>query len=152
GDSQANPGHDNQLEEKALSVPAASQSSVQDVSTLEAAPALHEAEGVEAQPVIAGELIRRRVSTPIPTTNLGALRALANETARLAISRHELRTLRRNAKTKTIVATLAGVTSVWLMLDATDWRSLQFIAACGSLLVAAYWAGEAFRTWRAWTR
>jgi hypothetical protein len=71
---------------------------------------------------------------------------LANETARLAISRHELRKLRRNAVTKTIVATLAGMTSLWLMLDSPDWRNVQFLTACGALLVAAYWAAEAFRT------
>jgi hypothetical protein len=93
-----------------------------------------------------GELIKRRVSSPAPTTNLGALRALANETARMAISQHQLRKLRRNAVTKTIVATLAGVTSLWLMLDSPDWRNVQFVTACASLLVAGYWAVEAFRT------
>ena len=71
---------------------------------------------------------------------------MANETARLAISRHELRKLRRNAVTKVIVSTLAGVTSLWLMLDSSDWLNVQFITACGALLVAAYWAGETFRT------
>ena len=60
---------------------------------------------------------KRKVSSPAPQTDLGALRALANETARRAISRHELRKHRRNAVTKVIVATLAGVTSLWLMLD-----------------------------------
>jgi hypothetical protein len=90
--------------------------------------------------------VKRRVTSPAPMTNLGALRALANESARSAISRHELTKLRRNAVTKTIVATLAGVTSLWLMLDSPDLRNVQFITACGALLVAAYWAGEAFRT------
>lgn len=93
-----------------------------------------------------GELVKRRVPSPASATNLGALRALANETARMAISQHELRKLRRNAVTKTIVATLAGVTSLWLMLDSPDWRNVQFLTACGALLVAAYWAAEAFRT------
>jgi hypothetical protein len=74
------------------------------------------------------------------------LRALANESARRAIGRHELRKLRRNAVTKVIVGTLAGVTSLWLMLDSPDWRSVQFITGCLSLLVAAYWAGETYRT------
>ena len=64
-------------------------------------------------------------SSPAPTTNLGALRALANETARLAISRHELRKLRRNAVTKVIVSTLAGVTSLWLMLDSEGWYTVS---------------------------
>jgi hypothetical protein len=38
------------------------------------------------------------------------------------------------------------MTSLWLMLDSSDWRNIQFLTACGSLLVAAYWASEAFRT------
>jgi uncharacterized coiled-coil DUF342 family protein len=105
-----------------------------------------EAGTVDAQSANSGELVMRRVSSPVPTTNLGALRALANETARLAISRHELRKLRHNAVTKTIVATLAGMTSLWLMLGSPAWTHIQFITACGALLVAAYWAAEAFRT------
>jgi hypothetical protein len=93
----------------------------------------------------ARELVRSKASAA-PATDLGALRALANETARMAISRHELRKLRRNAVTKVIVSTLAGMTSLWLMLDSPDWRNIQFITACVSLLVAAYWAGETYRT------
>ena len=45
-----------------------------------------------------------------------------------------------------IVSTLAGMTSLWLMLDSPNWLDIQFITACVTLLVAAYWAGEAFRT------
>jgi hypothetical protein len=89
---------------------------------------------------------KRKLSVPAPKTDLGALRALANETARRAIGQHELRKLRRNAVTKVIVATLAGMTSLWLMLDSPDWRDVQFITGCMSLLVAAYWAGETYRT------
>jgi hypothetical protein len=79
------------------------------------------------------------------TSDMGALRALANQTARRAIGRHQLAKHKRDATTKVIVSTLAGVTSLWLMILAPNWRDIQFIAACGSLLVAAYWAGEAFR-------
>jgi hypothetical protein len=39
---------------------------------------------------------------------------------------------------------LAGMTSLWLMLDAGDWRDLQFISACVALVAAAYWAGQTF--------
>jgi hypothetical protein len=90
------------------------------------------------------EAIARRAAAA-PKTNLGALRALANESARRAISRHESKKHRRDAVTKVIVSTLAGMTSLWLMLDAPSWRDLQFITACLSFIVAAYWAGEAFR-------
>jgi hypothetical protein len=114
-----------------------------------ASAALANSENVEAASVekpAPFEPVKRKAPAVVPTTDLGALRALANETARLAISRHELRKLRRNAVTKVIVATLAGVTSLWLMLEAPSWRDMQFITACGSLLVAAYWAGETYRT------
>ena len=90
------------------------------------------------------EAIARRAAAA-PRPNLEALRALANESARRAISRHELKKHRRNAVTKVIVSTLAGMTSLWLMLESPNWLDMQFITACVSLLVAAYWAGEAFR-------
>lgn len=90
--------------------------------------------------------VKRKSAASATVTDLGALRAIANETARRAINRHELRKHRRNAVTKAIVATLAGVTSLWFMLDSPDWRSIQFVTACVSLLVAAYWAGETYRT------
>lgn len=107
-------------------------------------------ETIQAVPEIDGlancEAAKRKATTPAPATDLGALRALANETARRDISRHELRKHRRNAVTKVIVSTLAGVTSLWMMLDSPDWRDIQFITACVSLLVAAIWAGETYRT------
>lgn len=89
--------------------------------------------------------LKRRSSMPAPQTDLEALRALANESARRAISRHSLRKHRRIAVTKVIVSTLAGMTSLWLMLDSENSWSLQFITACVAMLVAAYWACEAFR-------
>jgi hypothetical protein len=89
---------------------------------------------------------KRKAANAAPVTDLSALRALANETARRAISRHELRKYRRNAVTKVIVSTLAGVTSLWMMLDSPNFKDIQFITACVSLIVAAIWAGETFRT------
>jgi hypothetical protein len=80
-----------------------------------------------------------------PTTDLGALRALANESARRAISHHGLRKHRADAVTKVIVSALAGMTSLWLMLESPNWRNIQFIVGCVSLIMAAYWAGEACR-------
>lgn len=106
----------------------------------EAAPSEEE----QAEVAVNWDAFVRRAATA-PATNLGALRALANATARGDISRHQLKKHRRDAVTKVIVSTLAGMTSLWLMLDAENWRSIQFVTACISLLVAAYWAGEAFR-------
>jgi hypothetical protein len=90
--------------------------------------------------------VRRQPITGENSANLEALRALANETARRAISTHALRKHRRDAVTKVIVATLAGMTSIYVMLEAPGWLDLQFITACVSLLVAAYWAGQTYRT------
>ena len=88
--------------------------------------------------------VRRRSVTVERPANLEAFRALANESARRAISTHALQKHRRNAVTKAIVATLAGMTSVFVMLEAPDWLDFQFITACVSLLVAAYWAGQTY--------
>jgi hypothetical protein len=97
--------------------------------------------------VVAAETkeLRRPKYAPMAATDLDALRALANETARRAITRHDSKTLRRNAVSKVIVATLAAATSVWLMLASPDWRHWQFFTACGSLLVAAYWLVDSCR-------
>jgi hypothetical protein len=86
--------------------------------------------------------VRRKSTVVEPPANLEAFRALANESARRAIGTYALRIHRRNAITKTIVAILSGMTSVWLMLEAPNLRDLQFISACVFLLIAAYWAGQ----------
>jgi hypothetical protein len=88
--------------------------------------------------------VRRKAPIVEQPADLETLRALANETARRAISTYGLRTHRRNAITKVIVSMLAGMTSLWLMLEAPNWRDLQFITACVSLIAAAYWAGQTF--------
>jgi hypothetical protein len=92
-----------------------------------------------------GTVRRKSVAIEQPA-NLEAFRALANESARRAIGTHALRKHRRNAVTKAIVATLAGMTSIFVMLEAPGFLDLQFITACVSLLVAAYWAGQTYRT------
>ena len=90
--------------------------------------------------------VRRKSVTVERPANLEAFRALANESARRAISTHELQKHRRNAVTKAIVATLAGMTSVFVMLEAPGWLDFQFITACVSFLAAAYWAGQTYGT------
>jgi hypothetical protein len=87
----------------------------------------------------------RKSSMPAPQTDLEALRALANESARRAISRHSIRKYRRNATTKVIVSTLAAMTSVWLMLQSPSWMHWQFLAACGIILIAVFWTGRTLR-------
>ena len=90
--------------------------------------------------------VRRKSVTVERPANLEAFRALANESARRAISTHALQKHRRNAVTKAIVATLAGMTSVFVMLEAPGWLDLQFITAGVSLIAAAYWAGQTYGT------
>jgi hypothetical protein len=90
-----------------------------------------------------GTVRRKSVAVDRPV-NLEAFRALANESARRAISTHALQKHRRTAVTKAIVATLAGMTSVFVMLEAPGWLDLQFITAGVSLLAAAYWAGQTY--------
>jgi chromosome segregation ATPase len=102
--------------------------------------------GADEPDLAAEREVKRKSVAREARTDLGALRALANETARAAISFSELRKHRRNAVTKVIVSTLAGVTSLWLMLDSPDCKDIQFITACVSLVVAAIWAGETYRT------
>jgi hypothetical protein len=73
------------------------------------------------------------------------MRALANESARRAIGVHATRTHRRDAVTKFIMASMAGITSLWLILLAPSCRDLEFIAACVSLGVALVWATQTYR-------
>jgi hypothetical protein len=88
--------------------------------------------------------VRRKAPIVEQPADLQRLRAVANESARRAISTHGLRVHRRNAITKVIVSTLAGMTSLLMMLSAPHWQDLQFITACVALIVAAYWAGQTY--------
>ncbi|HVT27319.1 MAG TPA: hypothetical protein VHE81_04810, partial [Lacipirellulaceae bacterium] len=91
------------------------------------------------------EPLQRKSAPLVTATELGALRALANETARRAISRHDVRKQRRETTTKAFITTLASGTGLWLMFISPNWRSIQFITACATLLVAACWAGQTCR-------
>jgi hypothetical protein len=106
-------------------------------------PTSGDASSTEA--IVDWEAIARRAAAAAPKADMGALRALANETARRAIGRHELKKHRRDAMTKVIVSSLAGMTSLWLMLDSPSWLDVQFLTACVSLVAAAYWAGGTFK-------
>jgi hypothetical protein len=79
------------------------------------------------------------VPTPEFGTDMNALRALANQSARHAIGVHTARTLRRKATTRFIVSLLAGVTGLYFMLNAPDWESREFGTACVALIASIYW-------------
>jgi hypothetical protein len=97
----------------------------------------------EAEVAVNWNALARRAAAPV--SNMGALRDLANESARRAISHHHLRKHRRNAVSKAIFSVLAGIGGLWMMLDAPNWQHLQFLGACILLIAAVYWAGEAVR-------
>jgi FHA domain len=88
--------------------------------------------------------VRRKAPIIEQPADRQRLRAVANESARRAIGTYSLRVHRRNAITKVIVSTLAGMTSLLMMLSAPHWQDLQFITACVALIVAAYWAGQTY--------
>jgi hypothetical protein len=105
-----------------------------------------ETEEEAAQAMVDWEAIAHRAVAAKPMADMGALRALANDSARRAIGRHGRKTHRRDAVTKVLVSSLAGMTGLWLMLESPNWRDIQFIAACVLMIVAAYWAGQTLRT------
>jgi FHA domain len=88
--------------------------------------------------------LKSKVPTPEFSTDMGALRALANQTARHAIGIHTARTLRRNALTRVIVSLLAGTTSLYFMLSAPDWRSHEFSTGCVAMIASIYWGRLTF--------
>ncbi len=115
----------------------------------DATPASEEAPVEDADSIDASNVdyTPRRPSTPFPQTDLESLRALANESARRAISRHAIQKHRRTANTKLLIAVLAVVVSVFLMMGAGDWSNPKFMAGAAGLLIAAYCAGETLRAW-----
>lgn len=88
--------------------------------------------------------MKRAEPAPEQRVNLAALRELANDSARQAIGLHATRTHRQAAGRKVTIALLAGMTSLMLMVNAPGWSDPQFILACISLMVAAYWAGQSY--------
>jgi hypothetical protein len=76
---------------------------------------------------------------PDHSSNLAALRSLANDIARQAIGTYAARKYRRTAVTQIIIATLAGTASLYLMLLAPSWWDLRCISAGVSLAASAYY-------------
>ena len=83
----------------------------------------------------------RPTSGPAPErgTDMAALRALANQTARHAIGVHAAGKSRRHAVTRFIIALLAGTASLYFFLSARSWESLEFATASVCLLASFYW-------------
>jgi type III secretion system (T3SS) inner membrane Yop/YscD-like protein len=96
------------------------------------------------EPLISLQELKRKEPTPEFATDMGALRALANQSARHAIGVHTTHTLRRNALTRFIICLLASTTTVYFMLNAPDWQSYEFSTGCVSLIAAIYWGRMTF--------
>jgi len=73
------------------------------------------------------------------TTDMEALRALANQSARHAIGVHASRKMRRNVRTRFVVALLAGLTGLYFALRAPRWDSLEFVTAAVAVVASLYW-------------
>lgn len=97
-------------------------------------------------PLINLSEIKRKGHAPEIGTDMEALRALANQSARHAISVHQVRTLRRNAVTRFIITLLAATTSLYLFLNGDGWQTLEFATACVALLVSLVWSRITFAT------
>ncbi len=120
-----------------VSAGAANRPARRDV-TLDAA-ATAEALPPNNEPITNLEEMRSKVSAPESASNLVAMRALANQTARHAIGVHNSRTLRRSARTRFIVALLGASVGLYLLIDAPEWKSLKFAAGCVATFAAIYW-------------
>lgn len=84
--------------------------------------------------------MKTKASAPEQPSDMAAMRALANQSARHALSLHAARKLRRTAITRVIVTALAASVSIYLLLNASTWRSLAFAAGCAAGFAAFYWA------------
>jgi hypothetical protein len=87
------------------------------------------------------EDIKSKVIAPELASDMVAMRALANQSARHALGVHAARTFRSSARTRFIVALLGASAGLYLLLDAPEWKSLQFAAGCVATIAALYWGG-----------
>lgn len=85
------------------------------------------------------EDMKTKAAAPEQPSDMAAMRALANQSARHALSLHAARKLRRTAITRVIVTALAASVAVYLLLNAPTWRSLAFAAGCAASFAALYW-------------
>jgi hypothetical protein len=85
------------------------------------------------------EEMKTKAAAPEQPSDMAAMRALANQSARHALSLHAARKLRRTAITRVIVTALAASVAVYLLLNSPTWRSLAFAAGCAAAFASLYW-------------
>jgi hypothetical protein len=90
-------------------------------------------------PPITLEEMKRSGPRPEQGTDMGALRDLANQTARSAIGVHASRKHRENATSKLLVVGAAVASGSYLLATAPSLVSLQFGGACIAVIGSLYW-------------
>jgi hypothetical protein len=94
---------------------------------------------VVQEPITELEELKSGVAAPERASDMAAMRALANQSARHAIGIHTARKLRRSARTRLIIAVLGAAVGLYLLLVAPSWKSLQFAAGCVAAFASIYW-------------
>lgn len=94
---------------------------------------------VHVEPMQSLDEMKAATVAPEQASDIVAMRALANESARHAIGVHTARTLRRKAKTRAVISLLGAAVGFYLLLLAPSWQSLQFVAGCAAAIAALYW-------------
>ncbi|MCC9605164.1 FHA domain-containing protein [Blastopirellula sp. JC732] len=97
---------------------------------------------VDQTPFNPGEFVPSR-KAPEQTSDLRALRDLANQSARSAIDVHTLKRWNNVYVTKLIVAIVAFVTAICLLVETRSFVSLQFLGASMGIIIAIFWSLQA---------
>lgn len=97
---------------------------------------------VEQAPFSPGEFMPSR-KAPEQTSDLRALRDLANQSARSAIDVHTLKRWNNLYVTKLIVSIVAFVTAICLLFEMKGIMSLQFMGAMMGITISIFWALQA---------
>ena len=127
----------------------ASESAIAEEATSSPEPAvpssaIAETAAANQEPITELTELKTKPSVVEQVRDRQAMRELANQSARHAIGVHTARTLRRSARTRSIVALLGAAVGFYLLLDAPDWKSLQFAAGCVAAFAALYWGKLTF--------
>jgi hypothetical protein len=84
----------------------------------------------------------RLARKPQASTDMTALRELANTSARTAIAHHRQQRRKESAVSKAIICVMALAASVFALVTVRDFRNEWFWIACGTLGMAALMAAQ----------
>ncbi|EAQ81021.1 FHA domain-containing protein [Blastopirellula marina] len=89
-----------------------------------------------------GEFVPSR-KAPEQTSDLRALRDLANQSARSAIDSHTVKRWNNMYVTKVIVSFVALTTAICLLVETKSFVSLQFLGAAIGIIISIFWGFQA---------